>query len=233
MNTTKSKTPTKLKPPYGNVTWYKSFFDLIRTRSFERFDKEIIELNIVKRANATMLFNGLRFLGLVEEDGKVTEKFESLRRKGEEFRKNLKVIVEEAFSHLFSKVVVSKAKPDTLFNYFAEYYDYGEATAKLSMKIFVYLCKEAGIELSPELTKAEVKITRKARAKRREPTRDKGKAVGARIATALEGMQKLEYAGRFLMFLRKGDRSTRERVAKIAKQFIDTYVEEEELETEK
>jgi len=231
MKTTKSKTLTKLKPPFGDVTWYKSFFDLIRTRSFERFDKEIIGLNIVKRANATMLFNGLRFLGLVEENGKVTEKFESLRRRGEEFKKNLKAVVEGAFSHLFSKVVVTKARPEHLLNYFAEYYHYGGNTAKKSMKIFVYLCQEAGIELSPELTKAEVKIIRKARAKIKAPTKDKGKAVGARTAIALEGMQRLEYEGKFLMFLQKGDRSTREHIAKIAKRFIDIYVEEEETQT--
>lgn len=187
----------------------------------------------MKRANATMLFNGLRFLGLVEENGKVTEKFESLRRRGEEFNKNLKAVVEGAFSHLLSKVVVTKAKPEHLFNYFAEYYDYGENTAKKSMKIFVYLCKEAGIELSPELTKAEVKITKKARVKRREPIRDKGKAVGARIPTALEGMHESKWGEDIMMFLRKGDRKTRERIARNAKRLIDMYVEEVESETQK
>ena len=169
-----TETTKQLKPPYGNVTWYRKFFELLRTRSFDKFDKEIIELNIVKRANATMLFNGLRFLGLVEDDGKVTGKFESLRRKGDEFQQNLEQVVKEAYSHLFSKVVVSKAKPQTLFNYFAEYYKYGEKTATLSSKIFTYLCQEAGIELSPELAKEKFIFKIKPRKKRKpsEPTGD-------------------------------------------------------------
>jgi len=105
-----TETTKQLKPPYGNVAWYKKLFELIRSRSFDKFNKEIIELNIIKGPNATMFFNGLRFLGLVEEDGKVTEKFESLRRIGEEFRQNLQKVVEEAYSDLFTKVFVDKAK---------------------------------------------------------------------------------------------------------------------------
>lgn len=222
------KTPTKLKPPYGNVAWYKSFFDLIRSKSFDKFDKSIIELNIVKRANATMLFNGLKFLGLVEEDGKVTEKFESLRRKGEEFKKNLKAVVEEAYSNLFSKVVVAKAKPDNLFNYFAEYCDYGEATARLSIRIFVYLCKEAGIELSPELREAKLK-KEKEKIKRREPSR--GRVVRPSTPIAPKGMDEIKWKDDILIYLRKSNQETRERIAKTAKKLIDMYVEEEETET--
>lgn len=227
MTNKKIETPTKLKPPYGNVAWYKSFFDLIRSKSFDKFDKEIIELNIVKRANATMLFNGLRFLGLVEEDGKVTEKFESLRRKGEEFQKNLKAVVEESYSHLLSKIAIAKAKPDNLFNYFAEYCDYGEATARLSIKIFVYLCKEAGIELSPELIKAELKKG-KERIKRREPRRAKGGEVRPTTPIAPEGMDEIKWKDDILIYLRKSNQKTKENIAKTAKKLIDMYVEEEE-----
>ena len=233
MSSKESETAMQLKPPYGNVAWYEKFFELIRTRSFDKFDKEIIELNIVKRANATMLFNGLRFLGLVEDDGKVTEKFESLRRKGDEFKQNLKTVVKEAYSHLFSKVVVSKAKPETLFNFFAEYSDYGEVTASRASKIFIYLCKEAGIELSPELAEGEFKFKRKARRKR-EPTKKLAKRKAEERGLGVpEDMHESKWGNDILMYFRRGDRKTRERIAKNAKRLIDMYVEEEESETEK
>lgn len=232
MTSKESETKTALKPPYGNLAWYKKFFELIRIRSFDKFDKEIIELNIVKRANATMLFNGLRFLGLVEPDGKVTEKFESLRRKGDEFKQNLKGIMKEAYNHLFSKVVVSKASPETLFNYFAEYYSYGETTASLSTKIFTYLCQEAGIELSPELAEGEFKVKRKAKEKKERKKKGVLKEREKGISEVPEGMLKIEYGNRFKMFLQKGNRNVREKTAKIAKQFIDTYVQEAEEESE-
>lgn len=228
-----SRPDTPLKPPYGNIAWYKKFFELIRTSSFDRFDKQIIELNIVQRANATMLFNGLRFLGIVEDDGKVTDKFESLRRKGDEFKKNLESIVKEAYSYLFSKVVLSSANPETLFNYFAQYYSLGEAAASASTKIFTYLCQEAGIALSPELAEGKYTVKRKPRTKKDKKKKEDIEDKESGTPDVPDGMLRLEYGDRFIMLLRRGNRSVRLKTATIAKQFLDTYVQEAEEESEK
>jgi hypothetical protein len=74
-----------LKPPF-TVMWRGMclFFELIRTRQFDVFNRERIELNIIKGSGANPFFTGIRFLGLVEADGKATEKFESLRRTGDD-----------------------------------------------------------------------------------------------------------------------------------------------------
>ena len=226
-----SKTPTDLKPPYGNVAWYRNFFDLIRSRSFDKIDKEILELNIIKGPNATMLFNGLRFLGLVEEDGKVTEKLENLRRKGEEFKTNLKTVVKEAYSHLFSKVVVTKAKPDTIFNYLAEYYNYGASTAGLSTKIFVYLCEEAGIELSPELKEPEPQMKKKP-SRRERKRKEEPPATKEYAPRVPKDMHESKWGNDIMIYLRKGNRKVREKIARNAKRLIDMYVEEVEKEEE-
>lgn len=211
-----------LKPPYGNVSWYDSFFELIRSRDFDKLDKEIIELNIIKGPNATMLFNGLRFLGLVDEDGKTTEKFKSLRRFGDEFKQNLKKVVTEAYSVLFSKVVVESAKPEALLNFFVEYYDYGEATAGQVKKIFVYLCKQAEIPLSKELTEAEIKVERVKKEKKDE----KGKGPRQDVSRTLEGMHKIEWGDSILIYLRQSeDKNEREKLANQAKKLIDMYSE--------
>jgi len=106
-----------LKPPYGNIAWYETFFDKIRSRDFDKFDKEIIELNIIKGTNATILFRGLRFLGLVEKDGKTTEKFKSLRRFGDDFKQNLNKVVKDAYALLLSKVVIESARPDKVLSF--------------------------------------------------------------------------------------------------------------------
>jgi len=233
MESTKSKTANELKPPYGNVAWYEKFFGLIRGRSFEKFDTEIIELNVIGGSNTRKFFRGLRFLGLIEENGKTTEKFESLRRRGEEFKQNLKKVVEEAYSHLFSIVVVEKATSDNMLNYLAEYCGYGEYTAVKATKIFAYLCEKSGIALSPELTTIEFKSKGKVeKRKRKQERRIAGRKTKGDMPMVLEGMQKIEYGDNILMFLRKGDKSTRERIANTAKKFIDIYVEEEESRTE-
>jgi hypothetical protein len=224
MEGAESAIQTELKPPYGNVKWYHDFFELIRKKPYDVFGKDIIELNIIKGANATMLFNGLRFLGLLEENGKVTEKFESLRRVGDEFKENLKKVVTESYSLLFSKVDVESAKPDTLFNFFSEYYKCGKSTASLSTKIFIYLCQEAGIPLSQDLMAGEMKVERGPRKKREQ------KEIVGKEGTfkAPEGMHKIEWGDSILMFLRSGDKNTREKIAKNAQKLIEMYVEGEE-----
>ena len=145
---------------------------------------------------------------------------------GDEFKNNLRKVVEEAYSHLISKVVVEKVKPESLFNYFAEHYHYGEATAKLSTRIFVFLCQEAGIPLSQELLAMEFKPEEK---KKKIPEEGKG-VVGRNVIVIPTGMHKIEWGDSILIYLRKGDRSTRESIAKNARMLIDMYVEEIEEE---
>lgn len=226
MESIESTAQTELKPPYGNVKWYHDFFELIRKKPYDVFGKDIIELNIIKGANATMLFNGLRFLGLLEENGKVTEKFESLRRVGDEFKENLKKVVTESYSLLFSKVDVESAKPDTLFNFFSEYYKCGKSTASLSTKIFIYLCQEAGIPLSQDLIAGEVKVERAPR-KKKEPTPRERKDVKEGVYRAPEGMHKIEWGNTVLIYLKESeDKDEKKRIATQAKKLIDMYSEE-------
>jgi len=230
MEASEAKTPeTKkeetLQPPYGNVSWYTSFFELIRTRQFDIFDKERIELNIIKGSGAPPLFTGIRFLGLVEDNGKTTEKFESLRRTGDEFKQNLKKVVEEAYADLFAKIVIDKAKPETLINYFMERHQYSETTAKLALKIFVYLCQEAGIPISPELTTPIPKPKTEGKPSEKNVTEKGRKQIQHGIP---EGMHESRWGNEIIICLKKGDRATREKLATTARKLIDMYVEEEE-----
>jgi len=220
MESTESQAPTQLKPPYGKTAWYKAFFDLIRRQKFERIDKEIIGLNIVKGPNATMLFNGIRFLGLIEEDGKVTEKLESLRRMGNEFKQNLRKVIEEAYSDLFSKVVLEKARPDDLFNYFAKYYKYGAAAADSTMKIFVFFCREAEIPISDELATIEIEKRKLPPRKEKRRRAKRGLIPEGEVEGAVpKGIVELKY-NKIRMWLPEGDLEA----AKAAKDLIDFHI---------
>jgi hypothetical protein len=218
---TKAEEP--LKPPYGNVAWYETFFEKIRSRDFDKFDKEIIELNIIRGSNAGMLFVGLRFLGLVEKDGKTTEKFKSLRRFGDDFKQNLNKVVKDAYSVLFSKVVLESAKSDTLLSFFAEYYNYGKATAWQAKKIFVYLCKQSDIPLSKELTEPEIKIEKSKKEKREISPKEAKQGVSRTV----EGMHKIEWGDTILIYLKQSeDKNERIKLANQAKKLIDMYCED-------
>lgn len=164
MESAESGTQAKLKPPYGNVVWYEKFFELIRSKSYDKIDTAIIEANIIGGPNATIVFKGLRFLDLVEEDGKTTKKLESLRLTGDEFKLNLKKVVEEAYSDFLKTVAVEQSKPEYVVNYFMKSYGCGEVTAQQTMKIFVYLAQQSGIPISQEFISGKLeKVPRPSR----------------------------------------------------------------------
>jgi hypothetical protein len=225
--TPETKVEEPLKPPYGNVTWYEDFSKKIHSgRDFDRLDKEWIKINIVKGPNATMVFNGLRFLGLVEEDGKVTEKLKSLRSFGDEFKQNLGKVVKEAYSLLFSNVALESAKPETLLSFFAKYYGYGESAGNAATEIFVYLCGQAEIPIPKELQEAKFKTERPRKERKEEKPRE-GKHEGKQgVPRITEGMHKIEWGDTVLIYLKQSeDKNEREKVANQAKKLIDMYCE--------
>jgi len=209
--------PEKLKAPYGNVVWYEKFFGLIRSKSWEKIDTTIIEANIIRGPNATMLFNGLRFLGLVEENGRTTQKLENLRVRGEEFKKNLKKVVEEAYVDLMKTVALEQAQPEHVLNYFMRTYEYGEAAAQQAMKIFLHLAQEAGILLSQDLISAKTEKIPKSRSPT-EGRRKETEPLTSPLRTP-EGTHLLK-DGDITIWLPKGDK----KAAIKAKDLIDYYI---------
>jgi len=217
MGSSESETATeKLKPPYGNVVWYGKFFELIRSKSWEKIDTAIIGANIIGGPNATMLFNGLRFLGLVEENGKTTPKLEGLRVRGEEFKQNLKKVVEEAYVDFLRTVAVEQAKPEYVLNYFMKSYGYGEVAAQQAMKIFFYLAQEASISVSQELVSA--KIEKPPKSKSLAERRRKETETLSPLKTP-EGIHLLK-DGDITIWLPEGDK----KAASKAKDLIDYYI---------
>jgi hypothetical protein len=217
MGSSESETAEKLKAPYGNVVWYEKFFGLIRSKSWEKIDAAIIEANIIRGPNATMLFNGLRFLGLVEENGKTTLKLESLRVRGEEFKESLKEVVEEAYVDLLKTVALEQAKTEHVLNYFMKTYLYGEAAARQAMKIFFYLAQEAGIPLSQDLISAKTEKPPKSKS----PTEGRKKETESLVSPLRtpKGIHLLK-DGDITIWLPEGEK----KAAIKAKDLIDYYI---------
>jgi len=242
MNDSEETTIETSQPPYGSRKWYDNFLNLLERIQIDKVDPKFLQTNeVTSTGNEYKVIIGLKFLGLIDEKGNATDKMNSLRVIGDEFTKNLEKIIRDAYSVLFSKIVdLEKAISNDVINCFRRNYDMAPTTAKEASKIFVLLAQRAKIRLSESITK-ELGVTqiRKAKTKGKEPKREKPKGklrdIGEEGNYVLvpEGMIPLRYGNKFVLFLPKGDRNLRKKVAKIAKQWIDTYVEEEELETEK
>ena len=220
----------QMQPPYGSVKWYVDFFKLLERITIDKVDAPFLKVSKIASKNEYKLITGVKFLGLIDEDGKATERMSGLRVVGKEYTKNIEKMVRDAYSVLLKRFTsLEKAEPQDVINCFVTDYKMARSTAKTGAKIFVFLAQKAEIPISESLVKLrtpELEVTRKrAKRKKREPKKTEAASV------APEEMLKLEYENRFIIFLRKGNRSVREKTAKIAKQFIDTYVEEEE-ETE-
>jgi hypothetical protein len=141
----------ELKPPYRRPSWYDDFFELIKQRTIEEFSLAFIRLNIASGSEAYKFRAGLRFLGLIDDQGRPTDKLSKLRVTGEGFRENLEKIIRQAYSGLFRTVIVEKARPESVINFMIEKYDYSRPLAEEATALFTYFCSKAGIPLSEEL----------------------------------------------------------------------------------
>jgi hypothetical protein len=158
---------TRLKPPYGSTKWYEDFLDTIRRRKLTKVDSEF--LKVVAPHNEAKMKLGLRFLGLIEEDGTCTERLNSLMIEGEdEFRQRLAQVIKEAYADVFSSINLEKALKKDVTNHFIENLKMAISSANQATTIFSYLAQKAGIELSDDL---KIKEVRKATGERKTPKR--------------------------------------------------------------
>jgi hypothetical protein len=234
----------RLKPPYGTLKQYADFFDLCERLKIEKVDIQFLKShNISSEGNEYKVVLGLRFLGLIKEDGTVTEKMKSLNAEGEQFQNALNSIVREAYIGLFDGIKdFQKAKSQDIINCLrGDLYSMSPLMAKEGAKIFVFLAQKAGILLSQEIvhdlavSPERMKSTReekkggksdenkqKKEPKSAKPQHREGTSEGNYILIP-ENMIKIEHQDKVLMLLPKGDKKARELAVKIAKQFIENY----------
>jgi hypothetical protein len=169
------QTSGKLKPPFGSVPWYSDFLKLAKRIKVDKVDVQYLRTHeISSKGNESKVVNGLKFLGLINEDGTATEKMKSLGFEGEEFQKNLENIIREAYAVLLDKVKdLEKAKPQDIINCLkGDYYQMAPTTAQTGAQVFVFLAQKAEIPLSQEIidelavSEERKKVARKPRAQK-------------------------------------------------------------------
>lgn len=189
------------RPPYGNVKWYNEFFNLLGKIKVEKVDEELLtKYDVVPSSNVYKLVSGLEFLGLINEEGKATEKMESLNLVNkEDFQRSLERIVRDAYAIIFEKVNLEQITKDDLLRIFKKEYNMKETTAEEAVRIFVFLCQKAGIGLPQSIVK-EIAVKKrgiitaeKIRVKRKvkPPTEEASEEKGAIIALGFPGAKVL------------------------------------------
>ena len=111
---------------------------------------DLIDVNVLKRlgiapSKESETVHALKFLGIIVDDGTLTEEFNNLQS---DYTGTMKRLVLEAYRELFKLSPADMITRDSLVLFLGMATDTSEYQAKL----FVWFCEQAGIEL-PNLEK--------------------------------------------------------------------------------
>jgi hypothetical protein len=175
-----SKVESKRKPPYVAAGTLWEFFNKMKFVSTPpHLDAiELQEYGIPKHW-AYHLLSALKFLNLVEKNGKTTPALSSLQMRGDEFKHSLEAVVRNAYAELFTKVDPARDSRANIMNFFMKHYGISPSGAEKATTLFLDLCAEAGI---PTLKEALSTVSKP----RPTPSKPKAKSITPEISEKTE-----------------------------------------------
>lgn len=164
----------KYNAPYFPIVWLDDFLKLVKRVRVAIIDRKWIGANnICSETNASKVVSGLKFLKLIDDEGKVIESnMNPLKLEGEPYKKALQKVVKEAYADLLGKVDITKVYPNDVLNYFISTHQYSKPQAQAALSLFLHIATQAGLQVSDELSK------RKSSSESREE--DKSKKTSSR-----------------------------------------------------
>ncbi len=144
----------KRLPPYISYRTFRNFIDGLEQRVPARIDRSYWG-DTLSGSTGTQLMAALRFLGLIDVNGRPTEQLKPLvTAKGEQRIEFLKQIAQEAFAFVlqssFDPQSATYSQLQEVFNYTFQLT--GDVSRKC-IKFFIALANDAGVPLSPFMTK--------------------------------------------------------------------------------
>jgi hypothetical protein len=139
-----------LIPPYGPARGMLQALNLLRRTTPSRIDSDYLRINKIAPGNEYKVVGALRFLGLIDEDGKPTESSRLLKTKGTTYTHALQEIVRKAYSGVFHGLRSSGITREGIYNYFVTEGGMGAEMANKATRFLIKLCRMAEIELAPE-----------------------------------------------------------------------------------
>ena len=139
-------------PPYGPTEGMLQGLALMQRLSPVKVDAKLLRTNKVAPGNEYKVIGALRFLGIIDGNGKPTEKSRQLKTRGPSYQLAIQDIVRNAYSDLFDQVNLKAATRDQIHNYFIARLGLGVEMAAKATRFFLGLCVQSEMPLSPELT---------------------------------------------------------------------------------
>jgi len=144
----------KRLPPYVSYRTFLNFIDGLQQQVPARIDRSYWG-EMLSGSTGTQLMAALRFLGLIDASGKPTGRLKPLvSAKGEQRRELLREITSEAFGFVLqSSLDPQNATYAQLGEVFHSTFQLTDDVGRKCIKFFIALASDAGIPLSPFITK--------------------------------------------------------------------------------
>ncbi len=158
--------PRGLIPPYGPTRGTLQALQLLRRTTPARIDSDFLRVNRIAPGNEYKVVGALRFLKLIDDDGRPTESSRMLKTKGATYTLALQDIVRNAYSGAFNRLKPTEITRDSIYNYFVTEGGLGAEMATKATRFLIRLCRLAEIEIAPDAAQPAPRCRRRARSQR-------------------------------------------------------------------
>ncbi|MCS6801852.1 MAG: DUF5343 domain-containing protein [Chloroflexota bacterium] len=137
-------------PPYGPAKGMLEGLRLLQRTSPSIVDQELLRSHGIARGNEYKVVGALRYLGLIDEEGRPTERARLLKARGAVQLLNLQQIVRDAYPTLFRKLDLRAATRDDIYNHFLADLGLQPEMAAKATRFFLELARAAGFQVGIE-----------------------------------------------------------------------------------
>jgi hypothetical protein len=153
-------------PPYGPTRGTLQSLQLLRRTTPARIDSDFLRVNKIAPGNEYKVVGALRYLELIDDDGRPTESSRMLKTKGATYTLALQEIVRKAYSGVFHSLKPKEITRDGIYNYFVTEGGLGAEMATKATRFLIRLCRLAEIEIAPDTAQPSSRGRRRARSQR-------------------------------------------------------------------
>ena len=121
--------------------------NLVSGRRLSEITADYLVTSGFSKTDAYLGVSALRFLGLINSEGKTEEIIKKLLLQGDAHKAALAEIVQSAYSKIFNKITdLESATPEDLHNEFVHEYALSPRVARSAVPAFLWLCQSAGLK---------------------------------------------------------------------------------------
>ncbi|MGH2639044.1 MAG: hypothetical protein ACRDF4_07170 [Rhabdochlamydiaceae bacterium] len=142
---------SRRNPPARNTSrfWFERFLSVIQRQNPSTIDATF--LSQIAPSNEGKLLAQLKFLHVIDDQGKPTRLLPMLNMVGDEHKKAFQEIARGSYQDLFTELKLERAVPDDLINFFIRKHVFTRDKAINAAKFFLYLAEKGSVLVSSEL----------------------------------------------------------------------------------